>query len=148
MRIREAIFDEIKDTSFHQWVIKASKTQIMKALGIKPEYSAGGDTHYDWSLVLDEKFPFCIYDMSNGERLGKDQVIEFHVAYYVNYFDANGNYETGHSYDSPCNEVLEFMAEIGIPCVKSNFLETIEKRKKNNEFVIEFANCDEQIISQ
>ena len=148
MRIREATFEEIKDTSFHQWVIKSSKTQIMKALGIKPEYSASGDTHYDWVIMLDEKFPFTIYDMSNGERLGKDQVIEFHVGYYVNYFDENGNYLNGHSYDPPCKEVMEFLEDIGIPCVKSDFLEAIEKRKENNEFVLEFGINDEKIIKQ
>lgn len=83
--IKQVDWKDIAETSYHDLVVRASKVQIEKAIGIKPIYhKERGKTKYDWYLMLDDnmhKFPFTIYDMSRGERLGKDDVIEYHIGW-------------------------------------------------------------------
>lgn len=77
----------IKGTSYNDWIVRGSKTQIQKILKIKPRYvkTAGSKCTYMWHLILDDKYPFCIYDMSYGYKLGKDEVIEYHIGWKTEY---------------------------------------------------------------
>lgn len=71
------------ETSYHDWIIRASKTEIMKKLGFKPKYNRSGDKWtYQWNCCLDDgKYYFIIYDMSYGRKLGKDEVTEYHIGF-------------------------------------------------------------------
>lgn len=77
------------EVSYHDWVINASKTEIMNKLGFKPKYNPTGDKcTYTWKCCLnDGKYYFTIYDMSYGRKLKKDDVIEYHIGFDDNYDD-------------------------------------------------------------
>jgi hypothetical protein len=78
--IKATTQDNIIETSYHDLVIRASKNEIVKKLGIKPIYNRKGKTKYDWYLILDDKFPFTIYDYKEG-RLKANDVIEYHIGW-------------------------------------------------------------------
>ncbi len=74
----------VRGSSYYDWVVKASKTQIMNALGIKPSYFGNkkdSKVNYSWKLLLNDSIPFIIYDMSYGHKVGKDMVIEYHIGW-------------------------------------------------------------------
>lgn len=75
------------EVSYHDWVIKASKTEIMEKLGFKPSYNRSGyKSHYQWNCSLDNgRYYFIIYDMSYGRKLGKDEVTEYHIGFNDNF---------------------------------------------------------------
>ena len=75
------------EVSYHDWVIRASKTEIMKKLGFKPSYNRSGyKYHYQWNCSLDNgRYYFTIYDMSYGRKLGKDEVTEYHIGFDDNF---------------------------------------------------------------
>ncbi len=75
------------EVSYHDWVIKASKTEIMEKLGFKPSYNRSGyKSHYQWKCSLDNgRYYFTIYDMSYGRKLGKDKVTEYHIGFDDNF---------------------------------------------------------------
>ncbi len=81
------------NTSFHDFVIRASKSEILEILGIKPEFYRSGETHYDWSLLVDGKYPCTIYDRDKSCKfLKKAEVTDFHIGwegYYMNEVDEN-----------------------------------------------------------
>lgn len=79
------------EVSYHDWVIKASKTEIMKKLGFKPSYNRSGyKSHYQWKCSLDNgRYYFTIYDMSYGRKLGKDEVTEYHIGFDDNFDSIN-----------------------------------------------------------
>lgn len=79
--IKATTRDNILETSYHDLVIRASKKEIMEKLGIKPIYYRSGKTKYDWYLILDDKFPFTIYDYKQDGRLKADEVIEYHIGW-------------------------------------------------------------------
>lgn len=81
------------EVSYHDWIIKASKEEIVKKLGFKPKYNRSGDKWtYQWMCNLDNgRFFFTIYDMSYGRFLGKDEVTEFHIGFDDN-FDSIHNF--------------------------------------------------------
>ena len=59
------------EVSYHDWVIRDSKTEIMGKLGFKPSYNRSGyKSHYQWKCSLDNgRYYFTIYDMSYGRKL-------------------------------------------------------------------------------
>lgn len=74
--------------SYHDWVIKASKEEIAKKLGFKPVYKRTGKCRYTWKCSLDSgKYYFTIYDMSYDHKLGKNDVIEYHIGFDCTYDD-------------------------------------------------------------
>ena len=75
------------EVSYHDWVVKASKTEIMKKLGFKPSYNRSGyKSHYLWKCSLDNgRYYFTIYDMSYGRKLGKEEVTEYHIGFDDNF---------------------------------------------------------------
>lgn len=79
--IKSTSVDNILETSYHDLVIRASKKEIMEKLGIKPIYNRSGKTKYDWYLILDDKFPFTIYDYKRDGILKADEVIEYHIGW-------------------------------------------------------------------
>lgn len=79
--IKATTQDNILETSYHDLVIRASKNEIVEKLGIKPIYNRKGKTRYDWYLILDDKFPFTIYDYKEDAHLKADEVIEYHVGW-------------------------------------------------------------------
>lgn len=79
--IKATTQDNIIETSYHDLVIRASKNEIVKKLGIKPIYNRKGKTKYDWYLILDDKFPFTIYDYKEEGRLKANDVIEYHIGW-------------------------------------------------------------------
>ena len=86
-KIKQVTWKEVQETSYHDLVVRASKTQIEKALGFKPIYHRErSKTKYDWYLMLNDKFPFTIYDMSRGYKLGKDDIIEYHIGWKPQYY--------------------------------------------------------------
>jgi len=82
--------DKTFETSFHDLIIRASKNEIVKKLGIKPFCSHEGKTHYDWSLILDDKFIFTIYDYKEG-KIKPNDVIEYHIGWKPEWF-INGEF--------------------------------------------------------
>ena len=75
------------ETSYHDWIVRASKTEIMEKLGFKPKYNPSGDKWtYQWNCNLnDGQYYFTIYDMSYGRKLGKDEVTEYHIGFDDNF---------------------------------------------------------------
>lgn len=75
------------EVSYHDWVVRASKTEIMNKLGFKPKYNRSGyKYHYQWNCSLDNgRYYFTIYDMSYGHKLGKDEVTEYHIGFNDNF---------------------------------------------------------------
>lgn len=84
--IKVTSIDNVKETSFHDLVIRASKKEIMEKLGIKPIYHKSGKTNYDWNLILDDKFVFTIYDYKKYGHLKVDEVIEYHIGWKQEFF--------------------------------------------------------------
>jgi len=84
--IKVTSVDNVRETSFHDLVIRASKKEITEKLGIKPIYHRKGKTKYDWFLILDDKFPFTIYDYKEYGRLKADEVIEYHIGWKQEFF--------------------------------------------------------------
>lgn len=82
------------ETSYHDLVIKASKTEIMEKLGFKPRYNPSGDKWtYEWRCCLnDGEYYFIIYDMSYGRKLKKDAVIEYHIGFDDTYDEIHNFY--------------------------------------------------------
>lgn len=80
------------EVSYHDWVIRASKTEIMEKLGFKPSYNKSGyKSHYQWKCSLDNgRYYFTIYDMSYGRKLGKDEVTEYHIGFDDNFDSIHG----------------------------------------------------------
>ena len=97
------------ETSYHDWVIKASKTEIEKKLGIKPHFNRSRyKSTYTWKLNLDNgKYFFIIYDMSYGRFLGKDEVTEYHIGFDDTYDDIH----TFFPVKSEACEMLEALIE-------------------------------------
>ena len=89
--ITATTMNNILETSYHDLVIRASKNEIVEKLGIKPIYNRKGKTKYDWYLMLDNKFPFTIYDYKEDGRLKADEVIEYHIGWKPAYF-INGEF--------------------------------------------------------
>jgi len=89
--IKVTSIENVKETSFHNLVIRASKKEIMEKLGIKPIYHRSGKTKYDWFLILDDKFPFTIYDYKENGCLRADEVIEYHIGWKSEFW-INGNF--------------------------------------------------------
>lgn len=79
--IKATTQNNILETSYHDLVIRASKNEIVEKLSIKPIYNRKGKTKYDWYLILDDKFPFTIYDYKEDGRLKADEVIEYHIGW-------------------------------------------------------------------
>ena len=79
--IKATTQNNVLETSYHDLVIRASKKEIVEKLGIKPRYNRKGKTKYDWHLILDDKFPFTIYDYKENGRLKADEVIEYHIGW-------------------------------------------------------------------
>ena len=77
------------EVCYHDWVVKASKEEITKALGFKPQYNKSGDKWtYQWRCLMDGGlYFFTIYDMSYGQKLGKDEETEFHIGFDCKYDD-------------------------------------------------------------
>lgn len=77
------------EVSYHDWVINASKTEIMNKLGFKPKYNRSGyKWTYQWNCSLnDGEYYFTIYDMSYGRKLKKDEVTEYHIGFDDTYND-------------------------------------------------------------
>ena len=88
--IKEIDIEKTFETSFHDLIIRASKNEIVEKIGIKPIYNRSGKTHYDWPLILDDKFVFTIYDYEEG-ILKADDVIEYHIGWKPEFF-INGEF--------------------------------------------------------
>ena len=84
--IKVTSVDNVRETSFHDLVIRASKNEIVKKLGIKPICHRSGKTKYDWNLILDDKFPFTIYNYKRSGHLKPDEVIEYHIGWKQEFF--------------------------------------------------------------
>ena len=101
-----------KEVSYHDYIVRASKEEIVKKLGIKPKYNPTRDKcAYTWKLNLDNgKYFFTLYDMSYGRFLGKDEVTEFHIGFDDN-FDSIHNF-----YPSKLEalEMIEALEERGL----------------------------------
>lgn len=89
--IKATTKDNILETSYHDLVIRASKNEIVEKLGIKPIYNRKGKTKYNWYLMLDNKFPFTIYDYKEYGHLKVDEVIEYHIGWKQEFF-INGEF--------------------------------------------------------
>lgn len=103
------------EVSYHDWVIKASKEEIAKKIGFKPKYHRGGPKcTYTWRCSLDNgRYFFTIYDMSYGRRLGKNDVIEYHIGFDCNYDDIHEFWPN----KLEALDMLEALDEIGLtPC--------------------------------
>lgn len=100
------------ETSYHDWIVRASKTEIANKLGFKPKYNRSGDKcTYQWNCCLnDGEYYFTLYDMSYGRKLGKDEVTEYHIGFDDN-FDSIHNFLPGKI--EACN-MLEALEEVGL----------------------------------
>ena len=89
--IKATTQNNILGTSYHDLVILASKNEIEEKLGIKPIYNRKGKSKYDWYLILNDKFPFTIYDYKEDSHLKPDDVIEYHIGWKQEFF-INGEF--------------------------------------------------------
>ena len=81
--------------SYHDWIVLGSKTEIMEKLGFKPRYTPSAEykTTYQWKCNLDNgRYYFTIYDMSYGRRIGKDEIVEYHIGFNCSYDDIHDWY--------------------------------------------------------
>lgn len=127
------------ETSYHDWIVKASKTEIMNKLGFKPKYNSSGDKWtYQWNCNLnDGQYYFIIYDMSYGRKLGKDEVIEYHIGFNDKYDDIHNFFPEN---TNAC-DMLIALEEYGLKIDHSDIwkkfhsegvFEDIERMIKNN----------------
>ena len=77
------------EVSYHDWVVRASKNEIIEKLGFGPtKVYEDRDYNYQWNCLLDgDKYYFTIYDMSYGETHTDDEVIEWHIGFNDKYDD-------------------------------------------------------------
>ena len=101
------------ETSYHDWIVLGSKTEIMKALGFKPKYTPGADHKctYQWNCVLDKgRYYFTIYDMSYGRKVKKDEEIEYHIGFNCRYDDIHEFWPN----KKEALDMLEALRELGL----------------------------------
>lgn len=99
------------EVCFHDWVINGTKEEITKKLGFKPVYKRTGNCTYTWKCNLDNgRYFFTIYDMSYGRRLGKNDVIEYHIGFDCTYDDIRIFYPTRRE----ALEMLEALLELDL----------------------------------
>lgn len=96
------------EVSYHDWVVRASKNEIIKKLGFGPtKIYEDRDCNYQWNCLLDEgKYYFTIYDMSYGETITDDEVIEFHIGF-------NDKYDDIHHFFPDSTESLDMIESLG-----------------------------------
>jgi len=135
-KITQATVNDVSNTSFHDFVIRASKNEIVKKLGIKPLYSRDGKTHYNWYLLLDDKWPFTIYDYKEYGRLKTDDVIEYHIGWKSLFF-INGktevsevNEKTGFPEQMEACEMILALEERGLDVDHSNSWKIFHSNEK------------------
>lgn len=135
-KITQATFNDVLDTSFHDFVIRASKNEIVEKLGIKPLYTRDGKTHYNWYLLLDGKWPFTIYDYKEYGRLKTDDIIEYHIG-WKSLFYINGktgvsevNDKTGFPEQMEACEMILALEERGLTVDHSNTWKIFHSNEK------------------
>ena len=112
------------EVSYHDWIVLGSKTEIMKKLGFKPVYKRTGKCKYSWKCNLDDgKYYFTIYDMSYDNKLGKDDITEYHIGFDCNYDDINDFWPN----TLEALDMLEALNERGLVCKHSDTWEMIHK---------------------
>lgn len=123
MQNRITILEEhnkVYGSSYHSWVIKGTKNEIIRKLGIKPENllkkkGTDGKTKYEWVLLFDNKFPFTIYDMSGDEcePVGPNEYYEYHLGWTPASWNHNDS-----SFRVPDTEdaweLIQYLREIGL----------------------------------
>ena len=100
-------------TSYHDWIVLASKTEITEKLGFKPtKYNRSGDKWtYQWNCLLnDGEYRFILYDMSYGRKIGKDQVVEYHIGFDCSYDDIHEFWPN----KKEALDMLEALRELGL----------------------------------
>lgn len=68
-------------TSFHNHTFKASKSQLMEAIG-KPDWvdeTPEDKTQNEWICETDDGDVFAIYDWKEYRVYGDDEMIEWHI---------------------------------------------------------------------
>ena len=78
------------EVCYHDWVIGTSKRVLTEKLGFGPTKYGTADQkfNYQWNCNLDDgKYYFTIYDMSYGEVIGDDDVVEYHIGFNCKYDD-------------------------------------------------------------
>ena len=76
------------ETSYHDWIVYASKNEIVKKLGFEPKLTNSEKCKYTWRCNLDNgRYFFTIYDMSYDDEIGDDEVIEYHIGFDCRYDD-------------------------------------------------------------
>ena len=71
------------EVSYHDWVVRASKNEIIEKLGFGPtKIYEDRDYNYQWNCLLDGgKYYFTIYDMSYGETITDDDEFDRYLYY-------------------------------------------------------------------
>ena len=72
---------EVDGTSFHNHTFKASKTQLVEAIG-KPDWvdeTPEDKTQNEWICETDDGDVFAIYDWKEYRVYGDDEMIEWHI---------------------------------------------------------------------
>lgn len=114
------------ELSYHDWIVLGSKTEIMKALGFKPKYTPSAEykVTYQWNCNLDNgRYYFTIYDMSCGRRIGKDEIVEYHIGFNCKYDDINDWYPKS----KEALDMIQSLTERGLTVKHSSLWENYTK---------------------
>ena len=78
------------EVSYHDWVVRASKNEIIKKLGFGPtkEGKDGQKFHHQWNCNLNNgEYFFTIYDVDGDYELGDNELTEYHIGFKEHYDD-------------------------------------------------------------
>lgn len=78
------------EVSYHDWVVRASKNEIIEKLGFGPtkEGKDGQKFHHQWNCNLNNgEYFFTIYDVDGDYELGDNDLTEYHIGFKEHYDD-------------------------------------------------------------
>ena len=77
------------EVSYHDWVVRASKNEIIKKLGFGPtKIYENKDCTYQWNCNLNNgEYFFTIYDVDGDYELGDNELTEYHIGFKEHYDD-------------------------------------------------------------
>lgn len=84
------------EVSYHDWVVRASKNEIIKKLGFGPtkEGKDGQKFHHQWNCNLNNgEYFFTIYDVDGDYELGDNELTEYHIGFKEHYDDIHNFFE-------------------------------------------------------
>ena len=77
------------EVSYHDWVVRASKNEIIKKLGFGPtKIYENKDCTYQWNCLLNGgEYYFTIYDVDGDYEPGDNELTEYHIGFKEHYDD-------------------------------------------------------------